>query len=253
MDVQLTGLIDTLKGLSPQRRLELLRQLNAEYSLVPPESLNICGAICGDGTRLCRQRPMPNGRCRMHGGKTPAGIAAPRYQNGLYSKYMPKKLRDRYEDLRADTDLTSLDEELSLLTVRISELLESIGEAPPWEMLKAKWKAATHGVELTGPLKEIDEIIDAGVAASGAQANIWSELRQLIQDKTKTASAEWNRLHDLQGLVKLDQVMLMWRGVLEAIRANVSDPVMLRAVTADVLRIMPPPSRDVMPSEVLEG
>lgn len=247
------ALIARLKEMAPNRRMALLRQLNAEHAFVPPESLEICGAVCGDGDRLCRQKPMANGRCRLHGGKMPGGVAAPGYKTGRYSKYVPKRLRDKYEELREDGDMTRLDEELSLLTLRISELLESIGEAPPWEELKAKWKQISGGTELTGHLAELDAIIERGTAASRVQAGVWVELRQLIQEKTKTASAEWSRLHDLQGLVHLDRVMAMWRGVLEAIRANVADPTVLRAVTADVLRFMPPPSKAAFEHRDLEN
>ncbi len=45
-----------------------------------------------------------------------------------------------------------------------------------------------------------------------------------------------------QDFIRLDQVVQMWRCALEAIRANVTDQEVLRAVTDDLLRLMPPPS-----------
>ena len=48
-------------------------------------------------------------------------------------------------------------------------------------------------------------------------------------------------LGNLQGVVDLDKIMESWRAVLEAVRANVVDPVLLKTITADVLRFMPPP------------
>lgn len=41
-----------------------------------------CGAHCRTTGLPCRNSPMPNGRCRMHGGKS----TGPPIQHGYYSK-----------------------------------------------------------------------------------------------------------------------------------------------------------------------
>lgn len=43
-----------------------------------------CGAQTRDGDP-CKNWSMPNGRCRMHGGKAFRGIASPRHRHGFYS------------------------------------------------------------------------------------------------------------------------------------------------------------------------
>lgn len=48
-----------------------------------------------------------------------------------------------------------------------------------------------------------------------------------------------------QQYVKLDRVLEMIRGILEAIRTNVSDPVLLKTIVADVLRFVPAPATTV--------
>jgi hypothetical protein len=45
-----------------------------------------CGAKNKRGG-VCKAKPMANGRCRMHGGKSLAWFAHPRYKHGRYSKY----------------------------------------------------------------------------------------------------------------------------------------------------------------------
>lgn len=35
-----------------------------------PASLLLCGAHCRTTGQPCKNHPMPNGRCRMHGGKS---------------------------------------------------------------------------------------------------------------------------------------------------------------------------------------
>jgi hypothetical protein len=70
-----------------------------------------CGAKKRDGTS-CPTWPMPNGRCRMHGGKSRSGIAHPNYKHGKFSKGHPaglfhrtaiahrKRLRARLKEIR---------------------------------------------------------------------------------------------------------------------------------------------------------
>lgn len=53
-----------------------------------------------------------------------------------------------------------------------------------------------------------------------------------------------------QQYIKLDRVLEMLRGILEAIRTNVSDPALLKAIVTDVLRFVPAPSVEL---EVVNG
>ena len=45
-----------------------------------------CGAKTKRTGEPCPQPAMANGRCRMHGGKTPSGKASVHYKHGYYTK-----------------------------------------------------------------------------------------------------------------------------------------------------------------------
>jgi hypothetical protein len=48
----------------------------------------LCGAKCRGKNKRCRQPAIrPVGRCRLHGGLTPIGIASPHFKHGRRSKY----------------------------------------------------------------------------------------------------------------------------------------------------------------------
>jgi hypothetical protein len=47
----------------------------------------LCGAKCRGKNKRCRQPAMLNGRCKLHGGLTPLGIASPHFKHGRRSKY----------------------------------------------------------------------------------------------------------------------------------------------------------------------
>jgi hypothetical protein len=45
-----------------------------------------CGARCKRTGEACRNPAMNNGRCRLHGGKTPTGVKAHQFSHGYYSE-----------------------------------------------------------------------------------------------------------------------------------------------------------------------
>lgn len=63
-----------------------------------------CGARKRDGTP-CKAPAMPNGKCRIHGGKAGRPV-----ETGRYSKYAPQKLRDKIEAFKNDDPLSLIDE-----------------------------------------------------------------------------------------------------------------------------------------------
>lgn len=160
----------------------------------------------------------------------------------MYRKRILGILRDDFDDALGDRELSELRGELALLTARIAELLGELGSGPPpWEEVQILWRRVAEVGGDTGPLvAELDALIAGGAAAARDQRAVWREVRELVQEKTKTASAEWRRMHDLQGLVQLDKVMDMWRGMLGAVKLNVTNPTTLRAIVVDMMRLMPP-------------
>jgi len=62
-----------------------------------------CGAHCRTTGQPCRNPSMRNGRCRMHGGKSPGapkGERNPQYKHGLRSKHIQQEWREARQALR---------------------------------------------------------------------------------------------------------------------------------------------------------
>jgi hypothetical protein len=194
---------------------------------------------------------MPNGRCRFHGGLSLKGVNAPAFKHGMRSKYLrrlPAALCDGYREALADPELLSLKDDLGLLTARINQILEKLSESAP-----------PKGEDLLGGLGKIDRAVRNGdrskalaavramtrLVRSGKEATVhqercWSELREIIQEKTKTAAAEWRRLNELNGVVTVEQALLFARAFLSAARECVTDRSMLRALQERTLVLLPP-------------
>jgi hypothetical protein len=189
-----------------------------------------CGAKTRSGGQ-CRQPAMPNGRCRLHGGKTPHGIASPNYKHGMHSKYMPKHLQADYHRAVDDPQLLSLQSQLALLTARELELTRQLAEmdSPPWSqavdaLVDFEEALASKDRQRIGQaLAALRSIIRRGEEPGSKYEAVWAELRELVQEKAKVTTGENKRLELIGGYVSINALMLVLQGILEAVRANVSD------------------------------
>ena len=79
-----------------------------------------CGAKTrSDGT--CKSPAMKNGRCRLHGGKTPApGPTHPNYKHGLYSGVMTAEEEDAFD---AFGDRGEVDREIDMVRLLLRRAL----------------------------------------------------------------------------------------------------------------------------------
>jgi hypothetical protein len=176
----------------------------------------------------------------------------PRFKDGSRSRYLrhlPKELKGHYRDALADERLLSLRDELGVLTARAMQLMSRLGEAgaPPWgEAVEAlnDFKLAMQAKDTPGmqaALAEMERVIRSGAGAAQAQQELWGEIREVIQEKTRTAAAEWRRMRDLQAVVTADKALAFVGALLSAAREVIQDRDLLRALQERTLRLLPPP------------
>jgi hypothetical protein len=162
------------------------------------EAATLCGAKTRSG-EPCKQAPMPNGRCRMHGGKSLRGMESPNLKHGRYSRYAPAgKLGERYTRHLADLDYLSLSHEMALITARIEELVGAGMEDP----------------------KDRNEI------------------RKLVEARRKLAETEAKRIKLANDTLTGEQRAAWGRLVLEAVRRHVTDGRTLQAIQDEVVALV---------------
>jgi hypothetical protein len=224
------------------------------YPMPSPEPLalterRICGAKKRNG-EPCTQKPMRNGRCRMHGGKSLAGAAHPNFRTGKRSRYfksVPAAMRDGYKAALNDPDLLSMGAEIALLTTRTSALLDrlSTSEAPPWDAAVAlAGKLATIISEYEMPEAEqaaqlLVEVVNDGQTKTAANEATWTELRALIQERAKVAAVEHKREVDLETLIPADKALMLLSAMTAAAREIVTDRDQYRRLNARLLEMVP--------------
>lgn len=204
--------------------------------------MKTCGAKTKSGGR-CRKSPMPNGRCRLHGGLSPSGIAAARFKSGRYSKLLPERLVSRYQEACDDGNLTSLREEIALIDARIGELLSRIdtGESgSTWkELQKAYGELSTaigitdkkkRGLAMVGPINAIGALINRG----NSDAATWDEIYEIVHSRRRLVESEHKRLADMHQMITTERALTMVGNIVSIIREHVKDTSQLAAISRDI-------------------
>jgi hypothetical protein len=98
-------------------------------TLRTPKGARLCGSVLrtpgSKGDWLCHQPGMlTNGRCKMHGGKVPAGVASPTFKHGRQSKVLRDLgIAEMFANFRDDPELAELNTEIALVDIQIEKAL----------------------------------------------------------------------------------------------------------------------------------
>lgn len=205
-----------------------------------------CGAKKRDGTP-CRAPAMPNGRCRIHGGKTPSGLASPNLRTGRYSKYLPARLIGRYQEATSDPALLELREEVALLDARLTDLLGRVetGESGEvWKLLRVRFaefneaKAAGKVPDMQAALYQIEGLITRGLADYAA----WGEIGSVLEQRRRLVESERKRLVEMQQTITTERAMLLIGAIGGIIKAHVTDRTQLEKISQDIGALLDRPA-----------
>ena len=197
---------------------------------------------CGAKTRSgepCKAKAMPNGRCRMHGGKIPRGAALPQTTHGRYSKDLPTRLAARYEEARTDPDLLNLNAEIQLTYALLGEALKGMdhGESGRlWRELKATWdefQEANRAQDKEASrlaLVSMGDLIKRGVADAAAR----SEVLNIIERRRKLVESEGKRRTAMQQMITAERLMVLVAAVVDVVMRHVDDSATRAAISADI-------------------
>lgn len=201
-----------------------------------------CGAKKRDGNP-CRKAGMANGRCRLHGGASLAGIASPTFVSGRYSKYLPPRMMERYVEARDDAELIDLREEVALTDTRLADLLKQVdtGESGAlWAKLQGAFAQyvklkddPSKRLEAFAAFSLCESLIEQGLSDRFA----WAEIGGLIEQRRKLVESETKRLKDLQQNITAERAMLLIRAVADVVKKHVTDPKQLAAISADLVQL----------------
>jgi len=202
----------------------------------------ICGAKKKDGTE-CKRAAMPNGRCYLHGGKTPTGIALPQTRHGRYSKYLPSRLSGQYESAKNDPALLELREDIALIDSRLSDLLQRVetGESGQvWKELGDAYRDLQDAMHAKNTVKtgEALQLIYALIVRGNDDYRAWTEIHEVIEQRRRLVESERKRIVEARQTLTVEQAMLMISALTDIIRTHVTDRKILAAISGDINKLV---------------
>jgi hypothetical protein len=209
---------------------------------------NLCGAKTRSGS-ACKNRPMLNGRCRMHGGKSLGGLASPNFIHGRYSKFLPTHLAERYQEAVRDPELLALREEIALVDARVHDLLKRVdtGEAGRlWKEIRGTYAELRQAISkgdantMVTALDCMEEIIENGKGDYYA----WGEVYKLIEQRRRLAESERKRLVAMEQMISTERAMVMISNISHLIRENVTDRAALVRITEGLRKLVGSPGKN---------
>lgn len=208
------------------------------------EQPKICGAqLRKKPGSICQKRPVKGKRrCRLHGGKSPGGMASARFKHGRYSLYIPMDLRKRYEQSRHDPELLSHEPDLRLMDIHLQSLLKQLNKTEGLEafaQVKKVWKefqkakSAKDQIAMSKGAEKIDQLFKQGVSADG----IWSKIREVVETRRRILESENRRIRDSQATMSCEQVLGLVELVVDILRKSVqkyADRIIAQQILAQV-------------------
>lgn len=195
-----------------------------------------CGAKTRSGAP-CKTPAMANGKCRMHGGSSPVGIAHPRTTHGRHSAHLPTRLAERYITSQADPDLLNLQSEINLVDTRITELLERIdidGAGALWE--RVAWLYGDMQQAVDESLDDLPALVDKLgeiVRRAKADQQAWDAIHPVVEQRRRLVESEQKRRVAMQDMVTSEQAMLLVSALLSAVNRHVNDPLVRGAIASE--------------------
>lgn len=203
-----------------------------------------CQAKAKSSGKQCNRRAVEGKRvCTVHGGLTPGGIASPHFKTGRYSKYIPARLAEKYQEAIADQDILSLNEDVALVRSFVFKHLSDIAGSdthPAWIEAKKAFdemdiaSAAGELEKFIAAKNKLGDIIEPHYRAAMSEGKVVSYIDQL----SKLADKERRLLIDRQQVITVERMMLMITAIATIVRENVSDRQQLNAIQNGIQRLV---------------
>lgn len=166
----------------------------------------------------------------------------PQFKSGRYSKYLPERLRERYQATQQDPDILVLRDEIALADARLADLLTRVdaGESG------ALWKDLKDLVDQLGKTVEALDLDGARDALKGLRdvmlkgytdATAWQEIQAVLMLREHLVRSERQRLVQMQQMISVEQAMTLIAALTESVRRHVTEPDALRAISTDLVRL----------------
>ncbi len=201
-----------------------------------------CGAKLRGKDRTCRKPPLRGKkRCRLHGGLSPSGNASPNYKTGKYSRYLPTDLRQRYAEFCRDRRGNDLQDEISLVTTHIANLIEqthlkrSVSGVATIQKLFKDLVAAAKSQDLESVAK-LDDRMTQALATEGNRAQLWNTIMDRIETRRRLVDTQRKYDIEMGRMLSINEAQEFMAGMCSIIKTVCEQHINDRGLAQTILR-----------------
>lgn len=156
------------------------------------------------------------GKCRVHGGNSPKGLASPNWETGRWSSYLQTGIGEKYKRAYSDPELLDRAADIALIDTRIAELVEGLENA------KEKgytWQDALNTFDDIRKAFQDDDPEEAQMLMNELGRKLrsgynretqWGKIQSALMKRNNIANSQENRLVKMQMLLAVeDQMMIL--------------------------------------------
>lgn len=201
-----------------------------------------CTAKSKQSGEQCKRHAVPGKSvCAIHGGKSPGGLASPHLKTGRYSKYLPTRMMERYEEAVKDPTLLELGHEIALVDARLADLLKRVDNGEPgaaWKALKKSYRELRTAMQKQDSGKTIEALADLDMLINQGYGDYaaWQEIQSVIQQRRALVESERKRQIELEQVMSAEQAMFIVGRLVHILKERVTDRNVLAAIQADISR-----------------
>lgn len=197
----------------------------------------VCSAKRASGKLICASTAtMSSGRCKMHGGASLTGMESPRFKTGKFSRSLPARLAERYEEGLSDEKLQDFTDDLAVIDARIDDLFKQMEEGGGGDIfaeVKDAYRSFNYAskdgdkMAMREALRRLDDAIKRG----SGETYLWSEIRSEREQKRKLVLAQAKYLQMTNQTITVVKANLIIAALLDAVRKEITDPSVLGRIS----------------------
>jgi hypothetical protein len=153
---------------------------------------------------------------------------------------LPPQLLTRYREAQEDPELLSHRADVALLEARLRELTERLSDGESgqlWRDLRkavAEFDGCRDADEQKSVMMNVRELVQRGAA----DEEVWRQLHDVIEQKTKVASSEWKRLVDMRQVITAEKAIAFSMQLLEVVLRHTPEEDRRRRIAGDIQQLM---------------
>lgn len=188
---------------------------------------------------------MINGRCKKHGGRTPAGAASPHYIDGrsiMRHPHLPTEFLLEYMKHKDDPDPLNLSAEIALIDTRINGLLDKINaeaSGSTFQKLRAAYKMFTTAQRKRDAPGMAEAIAEMGDLIEGGYRDflVWEEAMRLIENRRRVVETEAKRRLAAEQVITAERAAWLIGAIISVVKDEVRDVGILGRILYGIDRL----------------